>query len=161
MSEAFRTEKDALGEVRVPSDRLWGAQTQRSIANFPIGVPRFRWDRPVIRAMGIVKLAAARANAKLAVDLFCYRIGRELGSLAAALGGLDALVFTGGIGEHAAPIRAAIVRGAAWLGLALDEDANAAGKRRITEDTSKVPAYVVPTDEELMIARHVRSALGV
>ena len=67
MGEAFRTEKDALGEVRVPADRLWGAQTQRSIDNFPIGVPRFRWGRPVIRALGIVKLAAARANAKLGV----------------------------------------------------------------------------------------------
>jgi fumarate hydratase class II len=62
-----RVEKDALGEVRVPAARLWGAQTQRSIDNFPIGVPRFRWDRPVIRAFGLVKLASARANAKLGV----------------------------------------------------------------------------------------------
>ena len=62
-----RVEKDALGEVRVPSDHLWGAQTQRSIDNFPIGVDRFRWGRPVIRAFGLVKLAAARANAKLGV----------------------------------------------------------------------------------------------
>ena len=106
-------------------------------------------------------LASGEPRAKLAIELFCYRAGRELGSLAAALGGLDALVFTGGIGEHAAPIRAAIVRGACWLGLALDADANAAGKRRITSDTSRVPAYVVPTDEELMIARHVRSALAL
>ena len=106
-------------------------------------------------------LASDEPRAKLAIELFCYRAGRELGSLAAALGGLDALVFTGGIGEHAAPIRAAIVRGASWLGLALDEDANAESKRRITSDTSRVPAYVVPTDEELMIARHVRSVLGV
>ena len=106
-------------------------------------------------------LASDEPRAKLAIELFCYRAGRELGSLAAALGGLDALVFTGGIGEHAAPIRAAIVRGASWFGLALDEDANAESKRRITSDTSRVPAYVVPTDEELMIARHVRSALGV
>jgi len=60
-----RIEKDALGEVKVPAARLWGAQTQRSIENFPIGVPRFRWDRPVIRALGLVKLASARANAKL------------------------------------------------------------------------------------------------
>jgi hypothetical protein len=67
MNEAFRTEKDAMGEVRVPAERLWGAQTQRSIGNVPIGVPRFRWDRPVIRAFGIVKLASARANAKLGV----------------------------------------------------------------------------------------------
>ncbi len=106
-------------------------------------------------------LASDETRAKLAIELFCYRAGRELGSLAAALGGLDALVFTGGIGEHAAPIREAIVRGASWLGLALDEDANAKSKRRITSDTSRVPAYVVPTDEELMIARHVRSVLGV
>ena len=62
-----RIEKDALGEVRVPADRLWGAQTQRSIENFPIGVPRFRWDRPVIRAFGLVKQASARANLKLNV----------------------------------------------------------------------------------------------
>jgi fumarate hydratase class II len=67
MGEAFRTEKDALGEVRVPAERLWGAQTQRSIENFPIGVPRYRWGRPVVRALGIVKLAAARANARLGV----------------------------------------------------------------------------------------------
>jgi len=106
-------------------------------------------------------LASDEPRAKLAIELFCYRAGRELGSLAAALGGFDALVFTGGIGEHAAPIRAAIVRGASWLGLALDDDANAEGKRRITSDTSRVPAYVVPTDEELMIARHVRAVLGV
>jgi fumarate hydratase class II len=63
----FRVEKDALGEVRVPAERLWGAQTQRSIENFPIGVPRFRWDRQVVRALGLVKLAAARANAQLEV----------------------------------------------------------------------------------------------
>ena len=62
-----RIEKDALGEVRVPADHLWGAQTQRSIDNFPIGVGRFHWGRPVIRAFGLVKLAAARANLKLGV----------------------------------------------------------------------------------------------
>ncbi|CAG0976926.1 acetate kinase [Burkholderiales bacterium] len=106
-------------------------------------------------------LASAEPRAKLAVDLFCYRAGRELGSLAAALGGLDALVFTGGIGEHAAPVRAAIVGGAAWLGLALDEAANRANGPRVTTASSRVPAYVVPTDEELMIARHVRAVLGI
>src|SRR4051812_48642437 len=60
-----RTEKDALGEVEVPADRLWGAQTQRSLDNFPIGQPRFRWDRGVIRAFGVVKLCASRANLAL------------------------------------------------------------------------------------------------
>ncbi|HEX4886091.1 MAG TPA: acetate/propionate family kinase [Casimicrobiaceae bacterium] len=105
-------------------------------------------------------LASAEPRAKFAVDLFCYRAGRELGSLAAALGGLDALVFTGGIGEHAAPVRAQVVDGAAWLGLELDPDANVRHATRITTPDSDVPAYVVPTNEELMIARHVRAVTG-
>jgi acetate kinase len=99
-------------------------------------------------------LASDAPGAKLAVDLFCYRAGRELGSLAAALGGLDALVFTGGIGENASGVRARIVDGAAWLGLELDPAANARNAQRITTPDSDVPAYVVPTDEELTIARH-------
>jgi len=99
-------------------------------------------------------LASDAPGAKLAVDLFCYRAGRELGSLAAALGGLDALVFTGGIGENAASVRARIVDGGAWLGLELDPAANARHVPRITTPDSDVHAYVVPTNEELMIARH-------
>jgi acetate kinase len=99
-------------------------------------------------------LASGAPRAKLAVDLFCYRAGRELGSLAAALGGLDALVFTGGIGENAAGVRARIVDGGAWLGLELDPAANARNAQRITTPDSDVPAYVVPTNEELTIARH-------
>jgi acetate kinase len=83
-----------------------------------------------------------------------YRIGRELGSLAAALGGLDGLVFTAGIGEHAAPIRARVCRDAAWLGLELDEAANEAGGPRISRSGSRVAAWVIPTNEELMIALH-------
>jgi acetate kinase len=82
-----------------------------------------------------------------ALDLFVYRIGRELGSLAAALGGLDALVFTGGIGENAAPIRARVCRDAAWLGLELDEAANEARGPRISSGSSRVAAWVVPTNE--------------
>src|SRR5437762_1867216 len=62
---AFRVERDALGEVRVPAERLWGAETQRSLENFPIGAERHRWGRPVIRALGIVKRCAALANAEL------------------------------------------------------------------------------------------------
>ena len=83
-----------------------------------------------------------------------HRRRRELGSLAAALGGLDALVFTAGIGEHAAPVRARVGREAAWLGLELDEAANGAGGPRISCAASRVSAWVIPTDEELMIARH-------
>ncbi|HEV2219702.1 MAG TPA: acetate/propionate family kinase [Casimicrobiaceae bacterium] len=102
-------------------------------------------------------LGSREPRAVLAVDLFCYRALRELGSLVAALGGIDALVFTGGIGEHAAEIRARIVEGAAWLGFALDADANARHATRLTLADSPAAAYVVPTDEALMIARHTRA----
>lgn len=103
-------------------------------------------------------LASAAPEAKEAVDLFVYRIGRELGSLAAALGGLDALVFTAGIGEHAPEIRRRVCQDASWLGIKLDEKANAHGGPCISD--SKVSAWVVPTDEDLMIARHVVAAMG-
>ena len=106
-----------------------------------------------------VLLESQDARAKLAVDLFIYRIGRELGSLAAALGGLDAIVFTAGIGERAAPVRERICRQAAWLGVELDPDANAKHGPRISSATSRVAAWVVPTNEELMIARHTREVL--
>ena len=105
-------------------------------------------------------LASDAPAAKLAVDLFVYRIGRELGSLAAALGGLDALVFTGGIGEHAIPIRERVIEAAGWLGLTLDRNANEKGGPRLTTDASRVRAYVIPTNEELMIARHTRRLIS-
>lgn len=104
-------------------------------------------------------LESREAAAKEAVDLFVYRIGRELGSLAAALGGLDALVFTGGIGEHAAAVRAGVCRGAQWLGIELDEAANDANGPRITRDGGRVAAYVIATNEDLMIARHTLGVL--
>jgi acetate kinase len=106
-----------------------------------------------------VLLESQDARAKLAVDLFVYRIGRELGSLAAALGGLDALVFTAGIGEHAASLRERICRQAAWLGVELDAQANASHGPRISSASSRVAAWVIPTNEELMIARHTREVL--
>ena len=104
-------------------------------------------------------LASDSAGAQEAVSLYVYRIGRELGSLAAALGGLDAIVFTAGIGEHAAAIREQVCRQAAWLGIELDEAANlqtvADGHAlRISKADSRVAAWVIPTNEELMIARH-------
>jgi len=102
-------------------------------------------------------LASDDPHAEEAIALFVYRIGRELGSLAAALGGLDALVFTGGIGEHAAEIRRRVCVQAAWLGVTLDAAANAhvSGAARISIADSAVSAWVIPTDEDLMIARHV------
>ncbi len=92
--------------------------------------------------------------AKPAIDLFVYRIGRELGSLAAALGGLDAIVFTAGIGENSRSLRARVCADAAWLGVDFDRAANEANGPRLSTNASRVAAWVVPTNEELMIARH-------
>jgi len=105
-------------------------------------------------------LASKEPSAGFAVELFVYRIRRELGSLAAALQGLDAVVFTGGIGERSAPIRAGVCDGAGWAGLALDRGANTAGGPRISAPDSRVSAWVVPTNEELMIARHTRRVVS-
>jgi acetate kinase len=104
--------------------------------------------------------ASAEPDAQAAIDLYVHRIARELGSLAATLGGIDALVLTAGIGEHSAAIRARVCRDAAWLGVELDEQANAAGGPRISSAASRVSAWVIPTNEELMIALHVRTLLG-
>ena len=99
-------------------------------------------------------LASDDPRAQQAIELFVYRAGREIGSLAAALGGLDALVFTGGIGEHSAEIRAKICHQAAWLGLKLDDSANEATATCVSTQNSKLSVWIVPTDENLMIARH-------
>ncbi|UOA09810.1 acetate/propionate family kinase [Methylobacter sp. S3L5C] len=99
-------------------------------------------------------LASNHPHAEEAIELFVYRIGREIGSLTAALGGLDALVFTGGIGEHCAVIRAKICYQALWLGLQLDDAANEAGTVRISTLSSKISAWVIATEENLMIAHH-------
>jgi acetate kinase len=99
-------------------------------------------------------LASDLPAARRAVDLFVYRCGRELGSLAAALGGLDALVFTAGIGENAPEIRARVCRDAAWLGIEIDEAANVSDAQLVSSPSSAVSVRVVPTDEERMIALH-------
>jgi acetate kinase len=106
-------------------------------------------------------LASEHPRAKLAIDLYVYRIGRELGSLAAALGGLDAIVFTAGIGENAALIRERVCQDAAWLGVEIDAAANAQGGPRISTAGSRTSAWVIPTNEERMIARHTLRVLGV
>ena len=105
-------------------------------------------------------LASTEPRARLAVDLYCYRIRRELGSLVAALGGLDAIVFTAGIGENSPDIRAAVCRGAHWLGVEIDEAANRAGEALLSTPASRVKVWRVATNEELMIARHTRRVLG-
>ncbi len=98
-------------------------------------------------------------RAKEAIDFFVYRIRREVGALAAALEGLDALVFTAGIGEHAAPIRAAVCQSLQWLGVHLDPEANHKDGPRINAPHSDVAVWVVPTNEELMIATHTRDLM--
>lgn len=99
-------------------------------------------------------------RARLAVDVYIYRIRRELGSLAAALGGLDALVFTAGVGENSAEIRQRICRDAEWLGVEIDPAANAKSGPRISTPGSRVAAWVIPTNEELMIAQHTIRLVG-
>jgi acetate kinase len=105
-------------------------------------------------------LASKEPRAKLAVDLYIYRIRRELGSLVAALGGLDAIVFTAGIGENSAAVRERVCRDAAWAGVELHVEANNTGGPRISAAGSRVSAWAIPTNEELMIARHTRALLG-
>lgn len=105
-------------------------------------------------------LASEDPQARQAIDLFVYRISREMGSMAAALGGVDALVFTAGIGEHAAPIRQRVGAAAAWLGVHMGAAANRAGGPRISRAGSRASAWVIATDENLMIARHTWGVLA-
>jgi acetate kinase len=104
-------------------------------------------------------LQSGDPRAKLALDYFNYRIARELGALAATLGGLDGLVFTAGVGENASAVRADICARSAWLGIKLDAGANAQGGPRISAAESAIGVYVVPTDEELMIASHTLATI--
>jgi acetate kinase len=106
-------------------------------------------------------LVSPEPGARLAVDYFVYRAAKEIGALAAVLGGLDALVFTAGIGENSVEIRARICEASAWLGIALDREANERGGPRISTERSAVSAWVIATNEELMIARHTVSLLGL
>jgi acetate kinase len=105
-------------------------------------------------------LANPRAEAAEALDLFAYTVARQAGALASCLGGLDGFIFTAGIGEHAAPIRAAICKRLAWLGLELSPEANAASEAAISTPSSRVEIRVIPTNEELMIARHALNVLN-
>ena len=105
--------------------------------------------------------ASSEPAAAQAIALFVYRVAREMGSMAAALQGVDAVVFTGGIGEHDTAARSDIATACRWFGLELDPEANQRGQGRINAAGSRVAAWVVPTNEELMIARHTRDALAL
>jgi acetate kinase len=117
-----------------------------------LGVSGFSGDMQAL-------LTSSDPRAREAIDLFTYRVATETGALVSALGGLDGLVFTAGIGEHAPAIRAEICARLAWLGLRLDEAANAAGLACISAPDSKIEVRVIATDEEAMIARLAQSVL--
>jgi acetate kinase len=106
-----------------------------------------------------VLLESSEPGARLAVDYFVYRAAKEIGALAAVLGGIDALVFCAGIGEHSPEIRRRICESSRWLGIELDTDANARRGPRISRADSRTSAWVIPTNEELMIARHTSALL--
>jgi acetate kinase len=105
-------------------------------------------------------LASEAPRARFAIEVFVHQVARNIASLAGALGGLDGLVFTAGVGENAAPIRDAVCRACGWMGVELDAEANEARRTRITRPGSRVAAYVIPTDENLMIARQTRAVLA-
>jgi acetate kinase len=106
-------------------------------------------------------IATSDTRAKGAIGLFNFRVARETGAMMASLGGLDGIVFTAGVGENAPEIRAVVAERLSWTGLTLDADANLAGAGCINSADSRLKAWVVPTDEEAMIAQHtLRLALG-
>jgi acetate kinase len=119
-----------------------------------LGISGLSNDMRVLRAK-----AATDADAKRAIDLFVYRITREIGSLASALGGLDGLVFTAGIGENDVATRAEVIAGLSWAGFTLDDAANRTGGPRISLAGGPT-AWVIPTNEELVIARQTQSVIG-
>jgi acetate kinase len=106
-------------------------------------------------------LGSREPGARLAVDYFVYQAAKQIGALAAVLGGIDGLVFTAGIGENSAEIRKRICAASAWLGIELDEAANEKQGPRISRSGSRVSAWVIPTNEELIIARHTGVLLGL
>lgn len=122
------------------------------VAIGPVGdPPASKYERLIARAKQV--------PARLALDYFVYRVGLYTGMLAAAMGGLDAFVFTAGIGENSPSIRARIVEKIGWLGASLDEDANETCKTLISNKESRIDLYLIPTDEELMIARHTLAVM--
>jgi acetate kinase len=107
-----------------------------------------------------VLLASDAPLAKMAVEYFVYHTARTAGALAVSMGGIDGLVFTAGIGEHSVPVRARVVERLGWLGFAIDAAANARGVGRITTVGSRLPAFVIATDEARVIARETMALIG-
>jgi acetate kinase len=106
-------------------------------------------------------LESNEPDSKLAIDYFVYRVAKEIGALTAVLGGIDSMVFTAGIGENSPEIRKRISEASSWLGIKLNEEANQKSERKISDSSSKVSVWMIPTNEELMIAQHTRGLLGL
>jgi acetate kinase len=106
-----------------------------------------------------VLLANEAPLAKLAVDYFVYHTARTVGALAVSMGGIDGMVFTAGIGEHSVPVRARVLERLGWLGFEIDAAANTHGAGRITGVGSRIPAFVIPTDEQRVIARETMALI--
>ncbi|QRM30313.1 acetate/propionate family kinase [Microvirga sp. VF16] len=140
-----------LREMRLSPDEAESVLYKKSGL---LGVSGISNDMRVLRSK-----AASDPNARRAIDLFVYRITREIGSLVATLGGIDGLVFTAGIGENDMATRAEVIAGLTWAGLSLDEAANSTGGPRISAGSGPT-AWIIPTNEELVIARQTRSVLG-
>jgi acetate kinase len=128
-------------------------------------VERFLYDECGLKGLSGVSndmrtlLASDAPMAKLAVEYFVYHVARTASALTAALGGIDGMVFTAGIGEHSPEIRTRVLHRLRWLGFSIDEAANQAGGPLLTRSDSPLPAYAIPTDEELVIARHARALI--
>jgi acetate kinase len=119
-----------------------------------LGVSAISYDVKTLLEKG-----AAEPNAALAIEMFCYQVRKQIGAMAAVLGGLDLLVFTGGIGERAAPVRSEVCRGLEHLGIAIDQQRNDAHADTISSAAAKCAVRVIPTNEDLMIARHTRRVI--
>ena len=137
--------------------KLYDDQSLRQLLYYESGLKGLSGISNDVRTL----LASDAPEAKTAIDYFVYQIVHFAGAYAALMGGLDAFVFTGGIGEHAAPIRAAVCRRLQWLGLDLDEAANGRNGPRISKQESRIRAWVIPTNEEITIARYTAALAGL
>jgi acetate kinase len=141
--------------VYLMNHKSYDAQQVDRLVNFESGLLGVSGRSPDMKTL--LELREREADAALAVEMFCYQLRKQIGAFAAALGGLDTLVFTGGIGERAAPVRAAVCQGLGHLGIAIDPRGNAVHGDIISTPNSRCTVHVIPTDEDLMIARHTHA----
>ncbi|MCY4489000.1 MAG: acetate/propionate family kinase [Deltaproteobacteria bacterium] len=143
--------------IHLMRERGWSAAEVERLVSRDAGLLGVSGLSPDMKTL--LEARAQNPQAALAVDLFCYQARKHIGALAAALGGLDTLVFTGGIGERAAPVRQQICEGLAHLGIEIDPERNQGHSGTISTPRSRCAVRVIPTDEDLMIARHTRRLL--